>query len=136
MSNFEADLVAYLDTNSSYTAGTDLFEGPMPELPDSCVAVTHYASEESDDWSMGPSLSAPGSELLRVQLMVRHGTKATAQANGLTLHQLLRNMQGVTMTSGKVVLAVEDQGEPLNLGQDPNLRWRCASNYRVRKQPG
>lgn len=131
----EADLVAYLDPNVSETAGTNLFEGPMPELPDNCVAVTHYASERSDDYAMSASLTAPASELNRVQVMVRNTAKATAKSKADAYHALLDNLHNVTM-SGRTYFAIESDGEPFSLGQDGNLRWRYVGNYLVRKQRG
>lgn len=132
----EADLVSYLDTQSALvTAGTDLFEGPMPELPDACVAVTHYNSERSDEYTMGASLTAPGYEVEWVQLMVRHGTKATAKSTADTLHALLDNLQGVTINT-RLYFQIDSNGPPFSLGQDANLRWRYVSNYQVRKARG
>ncbi len=45
----EQALVAYLDTVLTETAGTNLFEGPMPEFPEDCMAVTQYDAQEAED---------------------------------------------------------------------------------------
>lgn len=131
----EADIVAYLDPLVSETAGTDLFEGPMPELPNNCVAISHYNSQRSDDYAMGASLSAPASELEDFQVMVRNAVKATAKTRADAIHALLDNLQGVTM-SGRVYFAIESDGPPYSIGQDQNGRWRCVANYHARKQRG
>ena len=131
----EADLVAYLDTQLSETAGTDLFEGPMAELPDNQIVVTHYASEESDDYTMGASLSAPGSEIVMVQVMARNTVKATALARAQAAHAKLDNLQNQTL-SGRSYFTIEAQGEPFSLGQDQQHRWRYVANFRVRKARG
>jgi len=131
----EADLVAYLDPLVSETAGINLFEGPMPEAPDNCVALTHYGSQRSDDYVMSASLSAPGSELVDVQLMVRNTVKATAIARAAAYHALLDNLQSVTI-AGRSYFAIESDGEPYSLGQDLNYRWRYISNYHIRKARG
>lgn len=132
----DEDLVTYLDTASALvTAGTNLFAGPMPEDPDVCVAVTHYASEESDAYVMGASLTAPGYEVESVQLMVRHTARATARTTANTLHALLANLHSTTL-SGRAYFAVEDQGTPYSIGQDQNGRWRFVSNYTARKARG
>lgn len=132
----DTDIVTYLDPLVSETAGTDLFEGPMPELPDNCVAVTHYNSQASDDYSMGASLTAPATELEDFQVMVRNTVKATARTRANAIHALLDNLQGVTM-SGRVYQHITSDGPPSHvLGQDANGRWRCTANYHARKARG
>jgi hypothetical protein len=134
----EADLVAYLDplvTETSAGATPDLVEGPMPEQPDDMVAIAHYLSEPSDDYTMGPSLTAPGSEIERVQVMARSTSKATALARAAAYYALLANLQNVVM-SGRTYFTIESEGPPFGLGQDVSNRWRYVANYRVRKQRG
>src|SRR6185503_20990534 len=130
----DADLVAYLDplVSESATASPDptLVEGPMPELPDACVAITHYAGEPAEDRVMSPSLTAPGIEVARVQVMVRNPDKATARTRAYAYHALLDNLHS-TPISGRLYFAVESiDGEPYCLGQDQNSRWRYVANYR------
>lgn len=130
-----ADLVAYLDSASSLTAGTDLFEGPMPELPDACVAITPTGGE-GGEYTMGASLSSPGLEMSRFQLMIRHGTQATCISNANTYHALIANL-GPTTISGRLYHHVEPiDGEPYSIGQDENLRFRYVANYRAWKARG
>lgn len=131
----DSDLVAYLDSATALTAGTDVFVGPMPELPDNCVAITHYNSQASDDYAMGASLTAPGLEVEDVQLMVRHTARATARTNANTYHALLANLHSTTL-SGRYYHRVEDDGPPFVLGQDQNGRWRFVANYTCRKARG
>lgn len=135
----EADVVAYLDTAlPTLTGGTNLFEGPMPEQPATCAAVAHYISEGSDDYTMGASLTPPGSELERVQVMVRDAVKASAKTLADSIHALLDNL-GTTANfagSGRTYFRIESDGPPFSLGQDPNMRWRFAANYQVRKARG
>jgi hypothetical protein len=133
-----SDLITYLDPlvaeTSTGTAPT-LVEGPMPESPDDMVALTHFASERSDDYTMSASLSAPGSELERVQVMSRAGLMSTARTRANAFHVLLDNLQSVTI-SGRVYFAIESDGPPFSLGQDINARWRFVASYIVRKQRG
>lgn len=132
----DTDIVAYLDPLISETAGTDLFEGPMPELPDNCVAVTHYNSQASDDFSMTPSLTAPASELEDFQVMVRNTVKATAESKAAAIHALLDNAQNLTI-NGRTYFTITSDGPPSAiLGQDSNLRWRRSANYHARKIRG
>lgn len=131
----EADVVAYLDPLIAETAGTDLFEGPAPELPDNLVAVSHYASVQSDDFAMSASLSAPASELEMVQVMVRNTDKGTAKSRADAAYALLDNLQNATL-SGRKYFAIEGEGPPFGLGQDFNTRWRYVANFRVRKVRG
>ena len=132
----EADIVAYLDPLISETAGTDLYEGPPLEGPDNCVVITHYNSQQSDDYTMGASLTAPGSELEDFQVFVRNTVKATAKSKADAIHALLDNLQNVVM-SGRTYFHITSDGPPSNvLGQDANGRWRCTANYHARKHRG
>lgn len=131
----EADIVSYLDAQTALTAGTDLFEGPMPESPDACVAVTHYASQQSDDYTMGASLSAPGSELERFQVMTRALTRAAAITQANALHALLDNAQGLSI-NGRTYHHIMSDGPPFFLSQDGTHRWRFVANYEGRKARG
>lgn len=131
----QADLVAYLDALIAETAGTDLFEGPMPEFPDSCIAVTHYGGEAALDRVMGPSLNPPGVEVPHVQVMVRNPVMATAKARADAVHALLDGFNGTL--SGRTYFNVESlDGEPFSLAQDQSFRWRWVANYRIQKARG
>jgi len=133
----EADVVAYLAAAGlGLAAGTDLFEGPAPETPDNVVAVSLYATERSDDYTMGASLSAPGSELEHIQVMTRHAVKATAKSRADSIHAVLDNLQTTTTVNSRTYFEIASDGPPFGMGQDPNLRWRYAANYRVRKPRG
>jgi len=137
----EADVVAYLSAAGlGLTSGTNLFEGPMPETPgdQTDVAVLHYASEASDDFCMGASLSAPGSELESIQVMTRDSTKSQADSMALAVHAKLDNL-GTTAnfgSSGRTYFHIESTGPPFSLGQDATGRWRRVANYTVRKARG
>jgi hypothetical protein len=132
------DLIAYLDPLVSETAAgatPTLVEGPMPESPDDMVALTHYNSRRSDDYTMGPSLSAPGSEIQSVQVMARSTAMATALARADAYYVLLDNLQGVVM-AGRTYFTIESDGPPFSIGQDVNYRWRFVASYHCRKQRG
>lgn len=130
-------LIAYLDPLvASVAAGVSLFKGPMPELPDVCVAITHYGGESALDRTMGPSLQVPGAEVPHVQVMVRHTSNATAQSLATAIHALLDGYGPATL-SGVTYHNIESlDGEPSTLGQDLNQRWRYVANYRVTKGRG
>lgn len=132
----DADLVTYLDPLIAETGGTDLFEGPSPELPDNLIAVTVYATERSDDYVMSASLAAPGSELEHVQVMTRNTDKAAGYTRALAVHALLDNGQNLALAGGRTYFAIESEGPPFCLGQDSTLRWRWVANYKVRKVRG
>lgn len=131
-----ADLVAYLDPLVSETAGTNLFEGPMPELPNDAVALDHYGGEPPEDRVMGASLSASGVYPARVQLMVRSTDMATAITKANAYYALLDNF-GTAQLSGRTYFDIESMdGEPFSIGQDQNSRWRFVANFRIRKARG
>lgn len=132
----EADIVTYLDGASALTAGTDLFEGPLPEAPDACVAVRHINSEPSDDYTMEPSLTAPGSELERFQVLTRAVTRAAAITQANAVHALLDNLQNATLSGGRIYFHVTSDGPPALQAQDGNHRWRYEATYLARKHRG
>lgn len=135
----EPALVTYLDTVLAETAGTDLFEGPMPEFPDACIAVTHAAGEPADSRVMGASLVNEGLvEQPHVQLMVRGAAndKAGPRTRAMAAHAFLDGYGPGTL-SGTYYHRVESlDGEPYCLGQDQEMRWRYVANYRVQKARG
>lgn len=132
------DLIAYLDplvTESAAGTEPSLVEGPIPEKPDVCVALTSSPGE-LPEWTMGPELSAPDIEIGHVQVLVRHTTMAACIAKALAYHGLLNNL-GKRTINGRVYFDVRTMdGEPYNMGQDQNARWRRVVNYRVRKTSG
>lgn len=135
----EPALVTYLDTQLSETAGTDLFEGPMPESPDAAMAVTHYGGEPADSRVMGASLANNGLvEQPHVQLMTRGAVndKAGPRTRALAAHAVLDGYGPGTL-SGVLYHSIESlDGEPYCLGQDQNQRWRYVVNYVVKKARG
>lgn len=133
----DSDLVTYLDPLIAESAGVDLVEGPMPEDPDNCVALTHYTSESARDFRvMAPSLTPPGVEIARVQLMVRNTDKVTARTKAYLIHGVLDGLI-TTVLSGRMYHQIEAiDGEPSCLGQDQNGRWRYVVSYRVVKARG
>lgn len=130
MSAVEADLIAYLDPLVTETAGTDLFEGPPPELDEDIVVLTHYTGEPAEDRVMGPSLTAPGIEISLVQLFVRNSAKTTAKSKADAYHALLDGLDGTF--SGRKYFNVESiNSMPFPLGQDARELWRYVANFRV-----
>lgn len=129
------DVVTYLDANSALTAGTDLFEGPMPEMPNSCVAVAPTGGEEGD-YTMGASLSAPGVEITRFQVMVRDAAQATCVSTANTVYALLANLGPVTINSRLYHNVESIDGEPYFIGQDKNELYRYVFNMRAWKARG
>jgi len=130
MSSVPEDLIVYLDPLVSETAGTDLFEGPPPELGGDIVALTHYAGEPAEDRIMGPSLTPPGIEISRIHLFVRNSLMATAKSKADAYHALLDGLDGTL--SGRTYFNVESlDSQPFSLGQDARELWRYAANFRV-----
>lgn len=131
----ETALVAYLDSQLAETAGTDLFEGPMPESPANCLHVAHYDSMEAEDRIMSGSLVDQQSVWpCMVQIMARNTDKATAYARAKAAFDVLDNFSGTL--SGVTYHSIEADGEPVNLFKDGNERWRFAFNINVRKARG
>lgn len=132
----EAALVAYLDTVLTETAGSTLFEGPAPEQPDDLLALTQYDSLEAEDRIMAASgVDQQAVWPVMVQVMARNALKASAEARCRAVFDALDNLGPVSL-GGVTYHSIEAAGEPFNLGQDPNGRWRWACNFRVEKGRG
>ena len=136
----EADIVTYLDAQTALTAGTDLFEGPMPEKPDICVAVTSYAGESAAQHRVfGPSLTPPQMEISRFQVASRHTSKATAESTAVACFAKLDGFSG---TATRTYFYVEStNGEPFFLKQDDGgdgggPRYTYVCSYRAQKARG
>lgn len=119
-----------LDPLRSETAGTDLFEGPAPALPVNIVVLTQYGGEAAKDRVFGPSLTPPGVEVSRIQLMVRHTEMATAKTTADAYHALLDGYFG-TIGSRTYHFVRGVDGMPHSIGQDARGNWRWVSNYSV-----
>jgi len=131
----DVDLVAYLDPLIAETAGTDLFEGPLPETVPNGIAVTHYGGEAHDD-TMGPSLSPADMEIVAVNVTVRNAVKATAYARAAAVHAVLHNLGPVEINGRTYKHVASTGGEPRFLRRDTNDRWLYVCDYRVQKDPG
>jgi hypothetical protein len=132
MASVPEDLITQLvtDTGIAEIAGTDIFKGPPPEMPENVVAITHYAGEAADDRTMGPSLTAPGLEIALVQLFVRHSLEATAKTKADVYHALLDGLDGTL--SGRKYFNVESiDSMPYSIGQDSRHLYRIVCNFRV-----
>lgn len=129
------DIVTYLDTASALTPGTDLFRGPMPELPADCVAIAATGPADKPENVMGPSLSFSGVEYSRFQIMVRRTLLATCETDAAAYHALLANLGPVTINA-RLYHNVEADGEPYPLSQDGNERYRYVANYTAVKARG
>lgn len=128
MASVAVDLITMLDPLVAEAAGTTLFEGPPPELPDSLVVLTHYGGESGDGRVMGPSLTAPGVEVSLVQLFVRGTVMATVKTRADAYHALLDGYNG---SATRTYFNIESvSGMPHALGQDGAGRWRYTANYR------
>lgn len=132
----EADIVEQLDGQASLTAGKNLFEGLMPEDPDLCVAVASTGGELSDDYEMGASLSAPGLEFSRFQVMVRADDQAEARTKAHAVYALLANLGPVTISTRDYQHVESIDGEPSLIGQDQRGRWEYVMNFRAMKARG
>lgn len=132
MASIPEDLIAYLvaDAGISEVAGTDIHEGPPPELPADLVAITHYAGDDTEDRVMSAALTAPELEVALVQLYVRNAVMSTAKSKADAYHALLDNYNGTL--SGRKYYNIESlNSTPYSIGQNKRLAFQYECNYRV-----
>lgn len=131
----EAAIVAYLDTILSETAGTDLFEGPLPEVPINCIAVTNFDNSAALDRVMSGSLvNQQAVWPAHLQIAVRNTDKATAISRAKAAFDALDNFAGTL--SGVTYHNIEAQGEPAFLKKDANESWVYIFDIVAEKQRG
>ena len=131
----DEDLVAYLDPLIAETAGSTLFEEPLPDDVPAGIGITHYGGEPADD-CMGPSLTPADMETVEVNVTVRNPVKATARARAFAVHALLHNLGPVEINGRTYKHVASTGGEPRFLRRDNNDRWLYVCDYRVQKDPG
>lgn len=125
------DIAALIDSSSTtFTLGTNLFMGRLPDSPDTCCAVYQYGGEEPMNVMGGDSM--PPLEEPRVQVLVRATGYATAQSTATTIWTYLETVLNENL-SGTRYLRISAVQSPFPLERDAQDRVIFAQNFRVVK---
>jgi hypothetical protein len=135
------DLVIYIEANSSYVLGDNLFEGLMPQIatteaPDTAVSLFEYAGEPPDyvyGSSTLPAIAHP-----RVQILSRSGpgvgSYALARDNCEAIVRILETITN-TLVNTTWYERVARLQEPFMMHRDAHRRTFFACNMEVFRTP-
>jgi hypothetical protein len=127
------DLAAYIAANTSFTVGTDLYIGRIPDQSGTVAAVYELTSEPPVYTASGTGV--PVLERPRVMVYVRANDYATARSTIETIWQLLQQVVNETL-SGTYYTRVEAVGSPIALERDASDRMLFSANFQVEKELG
>lgn len=126
------DIATVIDSNSgTFTLGTNLFIGRLPDSPDLCCAVFQYGGEEPLNMMGGDAM--PPIEQPRIQVLVRATGYSTAQSTITAIWGYLEAILNENLT-GDRYLRVSAVQSPFPMERDAQDRIVFAQNFRVQKE--
>lgn len=120
--NHIANIVDYLEDHSVGTVGTDLFEGYLPNDPDSCVCVIDTGGLEPDVYipTFRPTF----------QISIRNTSYATGRTKLDTIRDLLHRKQNATLVgSGEYFFYISANSNGGSTGVDEQGRYLFSINF-------
>ena len=134
------DLTTYLadQMSTSWTAGTNIFAGRLPNSPDTCIALIEILGFEPPAETFGASGTNFNIERPQIQVVSRAGQKdyQEARTNAETAYQSLRSKYGTLSTSSGVNYhMLQIRSSPYYQGEDENSRHIISFTIDVWKQP-
>lgn len=121
---FLDEIAAYLAAQGHGVVGTDLFEGMLPDDPDTLISLFETPG------AMTRVSLVDRAEERSMQVRTRSGSYATARAKVEAIYALLHGKAQTTLGGGEFVL-IEARQPPFSLGRDVKQRHSFATNYRV-----
>lgn len=114
------DITTYIDSNTSLTAGTNLFIGTLPANVDNCVGIFQSGGVEPTTYL---DVIKP-----TIQVIVRNTNYETAQQLSYQIYDLLHQLYKITMGSTEIYTVFALQ-EPTDIGEDETGRAVFTGNY-------
>jgi hypothetical protein len=120
------EIVQYIENETDFTIGTDLFAGYIPSTitGSAVVAIESGGATEHE---------LPDYIEKRVQVLSRSENYWTAKTNAQTVFDLLHGIAGITLpdVSGEeyYVDVAQAVTAPQSLGQDEKGLWQISTNY-------
>lgn len=124
------DFGSYVNTNTSFTLGTDLYLSLMPESPDNVVVLIEN-SGTAPVFTLG-STNTPQMERPELQVIVRNTSYATGRSNSETLYRLLTQITNTTIGS-TLYHRVEAVAAPALYDRDSSRRSLFTCNFNIIK---
>lgn len=114
------DIANYINTNTSFTLGTDLFIGTLPANIDNCVGIFQSGGVEPTTYL---DVIKP-----TIQVLVRNTNYETAQQLAYEIYDSLHQLYNQTMGSTEIYTVFALQ-EPTDIGEDETGRAVFTGNY-------
>ncbi len=114
------DITTYIDSNTSLTAGTNLFIGTLPANVDNCVGIFQSGGVEPTTYL---DVIKP-----TIQVLVRNTNYETAQQLSYQIYDLLHQLYKITMGNTEIYTVFALQ-EPTDIGEDETGRAVFTGNY-------
>jgi len=125
------DIGGYVDTNTSFTLGTDLFLSILPDSPDNCAVILENGGAPPIS-TMGTT-NTPQLERPEIQIIVRNTSYSTGRANAETLFRLLTAVSNATI-NGNLYHRIEATSSPELYERDQSRRSLFSVNFNVIKE--
>lgn len=122
------DIGGYVNDNTAFTLGTDLFLSLLPESPDNGVVLIENTGV-APIFTQG-STNLPKLERPEIQVLVRHTSYATGRANAETVYRLLTQVTNATI-NGNLYQRIEAIASPALMERDVNRRVIFTTNFNV-----
>ncbi len=114
------DITTYIDSNTTLTAGTNLFIGTLPANVDNCVGIFQSGGVEPTTYL---DVIKP-----TIQVLVRNTNYETAQQLSYQIYDLLHQLYKITMGNTEIYTVFALQ-EPTDIGEDETGRAVFTGNY-------
>lgn len=111
------EIASYIETNTSFTIGTDLFVGLHEGAQDQCVVLNEFP--DGENWS--------GMINFRLQVLARAKDYFTARADAYIVHELIK-LTGFALIN-YVVMFSDILSMPQPIGRDLEGRFELSANY-------
>lgn len=124
-------------STTTWSIGTNVFLGPMPSTPDTCLALLGPYGGLPPVWAMSPGVGAGGRpqvERPRVQALSRAVRYDDAEKNAVALRYALGGLYNVTKNGVRYHQIVE-VSEPFFLERDSTNRTVFAMNLEATRSP-
>ena len=122
------DIGGYINTNTSFTLGTDFFLSLLPDTPDNCVALFESGGV-APQYTQG-STGTPVIERPELQVITRHTSYETGRANANTVYLLLTAITNATINSN-LYYRIEAAASPAMFQRDDSRRVLFTTNFNV-----
>ena len=111
------EIVDYIEANTSFVTGTDMFVGYQPDSPDQCVCIREFPVTQN--WS--------GMITMRLQVLTRAKDYFTARDDVYVIHNLIK-LTGFFITD-YLVMFCDIASMPQSIGHDIAGRFEFSGNY-------